>query len=119
VITYKNIFKLALVVAVIVTSYLVFSKPNYPQAFANMDKVGHLGSFFALAYLAHYAFKPRWYILCTSLATYAVLIELIQSRLPYRSASAADVIADFVGIALFYLLHFSITQYRKLKANRA
>ncbi len=83
-----------------------------------MDKVGHLGSFFALSYLAHYAFKPRWYFLCISLATYAVLIELIQSRLPYRSASAADVIADFFGIALFYLLHFSINKYRKLKANR-
>jgi|TARA_R110000796_G_scaffold127645_10_gene243050 VanZ family protein len=118
VITYKNIFKLALVVAVIVTSYLVFSKPSYPQTFAHMDKVGHLGSFFALSYLAHYAFKPRWYFLCISLATYAVLIELIQSRLPYRSASAADVIADFFGIALFYLLHFSINKYRKLKANR-
>jgi|TARA_R110002126_G_scaffold49395_10_gene136855 VanZ family protein len=118
VITYKNIFKLALVVAIIVTSYLVFSKPSYPQTFAHMDKVGHLGSFFALAYLAHYAFKPRWYFLCSALATYAVLIELIQSRLPYRSASAADVIADLTGIALFYLVHFSMIKYRKLKANR-
>ncbi|MGX9460484.1 VanZ family protein [Shewanella sp. A14] len=117
-ITYKNVFKLALVIAVLVTSYLVFSKPSYPQTFANMDKVGHLGSFFALSYLAHYAFKPRWYFLCTALASYAVLIELIQSRLPYRSASVADVIADFVGIALFYLLHFVILQYRKLRVNR-
>ncbi|WP_137222656.1 VanZ family protein [Shewanella sp. MEBiC00475] len=116
-ITYKNIFKLALVVAVIVTSYLVFSKPSYPQAFANMDKVGHLGSFFFLAFLAHYAFKPRWYFLCVSLSAYAILIELVQSRLPYRSASVADVAADFAGIALFYLLHFSILKYRKLKAS--
>jgi VanZ family protein len=46
------------------------------------------------------------------------LIELIQSRLPYRSASAADVIADLTGIALFYLVHFSMIKYRKLKANR-
>nr|WP_283104431.1 VanZ family protein [Shewanella inventionis] len=108
-------FKLALVVAVIVTSYLVFSKPNYPQSFSHMDKVGHLGSFFALSYLAHYAFKPKWYYLCAALATYALLIELVQSRLPYRSASVGDVAADLGGIALFYLLHFSILQYRKLR----
>jgi len=83
-----------------------------------MDKVGHLGSFLVLAYLAHYAFKPRWYFLCASLAAYAILIEMIQSRLPYRSASIADVAADFTGIALFYLLNFSMQQYRKLKSNR-
>ncbi|AVV83695.1 teicoplanin resistance protein VanZ [Shewanella putrefaciens] len=36
------------------------------------------------------------------LASYAVIIELVQSRLPYRSASIGDVLADFAGIALFY-----------------
>lgn len=116
-ITYKNMFKLALVVAVLVTSYLVFSKPNYPQTFSHMDKVGHLGSFFALSYLAHYAFKPKWYYLCAALGSYAILIELVQSRLPYRSASVGDVAADFAGIALFYLLNFSILQYRKLRSK--
>ena len=116
-ITYKNAFKLALVIAIIVVSYLVFSKPTYPQAFAHMDKVGHLGSFFALSYLAHSAFKPKWYYLCSALASYAILIELIQSRLPYRSASVADVMADFAGIGLFYLVNFSMNKYRKLKIN--
>ncbi|MDD8059942.1 VanZ family protein, partial [Shewanella sp. ER-Te-42B-Light] len=49
---------------------------------------------------------------------YAILIELVQSRLPYRSASTADVVADFAGIGLFYLMHFSILQYRKITAKR-
>ncbi|UJF22965.1 VanZ family protein [Shewanella sp. OMA3-2] len=118
-INYRNAFKLALLIAVVVTSYLVFSKPNYSQSFQHMDKVGHLGSFFGLAFLAHYAFKPKWYYLFGILASYAVLIELVQSRLPYRSASIGDVIADFVGIALFYLFHFSFLQYKKLKDKGA
>jgi len=117
VINYRNFFKLALLVAVVVTSYLVFSKPNYPQTFQHMDKVGHLGSFFGLAFLAHYAFKPKWYYLFGVLAGYAILIELVQSRLPYRSASIGDVIADLAGIVLFYLLNFSFVQYKKLKAK--
>lgn len=114
-INYRNAFKLALLLAVVVISYLVFSKPNYPQTFAHMDKVGHLGSFFALSFLAHYAFKPKWYYLVAVLAGYAALIELIQSRLPYRSASVADMLADLAGIALFYLVNFSFLQYQKMR----
>ncbi|MCE9686307.1 VanZ family protein [Shewanella sp. AS16] len=103
-ITKRTLFKLALAIAVLVISYLVFSRPNYPQNIPNLDKLGHLGSFFALAYLSYLAFRPRWYLLSLALTGYAVLIELVQSRLPYRSASAADVVADLVGITLFYFL---------------
>lgn len=109
-ITKKNLFKLALAVAFIVINYLVFSKPSYSQSIPNIDKVGHLGSFFCLSYLAYLAFRPKWYWLCTILATYALLIELVQSRLPYRSASVADWFADLAGIALFY---FCLWVYQK------
>jgi VanZ family protein len=34
------------------------------------------------------------------LLAYGVLIELLQSRIPGRSAEAADVLADAIGIAL-------------------
>lgn len=80
-----------------------------------MDKVGHLGSFFVLTYLAHFAFRPKWYALFGALAGYAVFIEAVQSRLPYRSASVGDVIADFSGVALFYLLHFAFVKYKALR----
>lgn len=116
-INYRNAFKLALLVAVIVISYLVFSKPNYPQTFQHVDKVGHVGSFLALSFLAHYAFKPKWYYLVGALAGYAVLIELVQSRLPYRTASIGDIIADLSGIVLFYLLHFAYSKYQKLRLS--
>ncbi len=75
-----------------------------------MDKLGHLGSFFCLALLTHLAFEPKWYSLAGILASYALFIELVQSRLPYRSASSADFIADMVGVLLFY---FGLWLYRR------
>ncbi|ABO24760.1 VanZ family protein [Shewanella loihica] len=106
----KTFFKIALLLAIIVISYLVFSRPNYPQVIPHMDKLGHLGSFFCLALLTHLAFEPKWYSLAGILAGYALFIELVQSRLPYRSASSADFIADMVGVLLFY---FGLWLYRR------
>ncbi|MBB1268563.1 VanZ family protein [Shewanella sp. SR44-3] len=110
--TYKLFFKLALAAAVIVISYLVFSKPNYSQSFAHMDKVGHFGSFFSLAILTHLAFKPRWFTMVGILACYAILIEVIQSHLPYRSASMGDVAADLAGIAAFFIISWLRHKYK-------
>jgi len=76
-----------------------------------MDKVGHLGSFFCLSYLTFLAFKPRWQYLAITLAGYAIFIELVQSTLPYRSASAGDFIADMAGVILFYLSHWGYLRY--------
>ncbi|QLE87869.1 hypothetical protein FLM48_15930 [Shewanella sp. Scap07] len=76
-----------------------------------MDKVGHFGSFFGLAFLTHFAFKLKWLTLVTVLAGYAALIELVQSRLPYRSASFADFVADMMGVAAFMLCYWLASRY--------
>ena len=111
----KLVFTAAFALAVLVVSYLVFSKPNYPVTFNNMDKVGHILSFFGLAFLAYFAFKPKWYWMWSVLTFYAILIEVIQSQIPYRSASVADVVADVFGIGLFYLFLFVFRKYQAIK----
>nr|WP_283104194.1 VanZ family protein [Shewanella gelidimarina] len=114
VINKQNIFKLALAITLMVVSYLVFSKPSYNiNSIPNFDKLGHLGSFFVLSCLTYFAFKPRWYLLAVVLAVYAVFIEMVQSQLSYRSASVADVIADMMGIALFYVTLWLYIKYFK------
>ena len=114
VINRQNIFKLALAVTLVVVSYLVFSKPSYNiNTIPHFDKIGHIGSFFVLSYLTYFAFKPRWYILAVVLAFYAVFIEMVQSQLSYRSASFADVVADMIGILLFYLTQWLYKRYFK------
>lgn len=113
----QNIFRLALIIAILVVSYLVFSKPNYPQNIPNLDKVGHFGSFFGLSFLVYFAFKPKWYLVAAAMAGYAVFIELVQSRLPYRSASVGDVIADMAGVAAFYFCLWLVNRYRHLQSQ--
>ncbi len=81
-----------------------------------MDKVGHFGSFFGLAFLTHFAFKLKWLTLVTVLAAYAAFIELVQSRLPYRSASFADFVADMLGVGAFLLCYWLVSRY--LRASK-
>ncbi|QYJ77267.1 VanZ family protein [Shewanella sp. FJAT-52076] len=107
------LFKIILVIALCITSYLVFSKPSYPQSIPHLDKVGHFGTFFGLAWLTQLAFRPRWYIMLLALAAYAGLIEVIQSRLPYRSASWGDIAADLAGVAAFFLTAWLYSKYRR------
>nr|WP_312018354.1 VanZ family protein [Shewanella surugensis] len=105
------IFKIALVVSFILISYLVFSQPNFnPSWIPYFDKLAHFGSFFLLSYLAYFAFKPNHYTLVSILGFYAMAIEVVQSLLPYRSASFADLLADFVGMLCFYLSHLIYLQ---------
>ena len=109
------VFRIALLAAVLLVSYLVFSKPSYPQNIPNLDKVGHIGSFFMLAWLAYLAYRPRWYWIVLELAFYGMLIEVVQSFLPYRSADVKDFMADMAGVALFYLLLGVWHQVRRSK----
>ena len=46
--------------------------------------------------------RVRWVAL--ALLFYGILIELLQSRLPYRQAEAADVESDLCGILLGWIL---------------
>lgn len=118
-ITKQNIARFALGLAVIIISYLVFSRPSYPQGIPHLDKVGHLGSFFGLTLLSYLAFRPKWYQIVASLGAYALLIELVQAKLPYRSASTADFIADMLGVTLFYGLLWLYRKYQKTQSNSA
>ena len=106
-----NFFKLTLLLAFIVMSYLVFSQPTYSQnTIPYFDKIGHAGSFFILTCLTYLAFRPHWLVIVSLMAAYGILIEVIQYFIPYRGAEVADVIADLTGVALFYCLNFI---YRK------
>ncbi|WP_299493149.1 VanZ family protein [uncultured Shewanella sp.] len=99
------IFKIALFISLILISYLVFSRPNYsPSWIPHFDKLAHAFSFFILTLLTYYAFKPKYYLIMAFLISYAIIIEVVQSALPYRTASLGDLIADFVGISSFYIL---------------
>jgi VanZ family protein len=77
-----------------------------------VDKVIHAALFSLCACLfvrGWTVLRHRWWFLCAALLVYGVLTEWIQSFVPGRSASIADIVADGlgigigVGVARFYL----------------
>lgn len=114
------VLKLILFIAILVISYLVFSRPTYSQnTIPYFDKIGHISSFFILTGLTYLAFRPHWVIIFSIMAGYGILIEVIQYFIPYRGAEVADVIADLSGVVLFYLVRFIYKKCIKSKTNNA
>jgi VanZ family protein len=67
--------------------------------FAQADKLRHALAFIALWALGRRAgLRPSW-ALALGLVAFGVCIEVAQSFTPDREASAADVMADALGIA--------------------
>lgn len=106
-------------------SYQAFTSNAVGFSFSHQDKVLHFGAFFVLFLLGHlslnYDFFPRvtrfsfkihalnWLIWLS----YGLLIEVIQSFLSYRGASAADFIADLCGIFCGSLMVVLLKLYPK------
>lgn len=93
--------RLALVFCVLGVSYLAFAPLTGPPLFS-YDKSNHLFAFVVLAWLVDLSWpnRPlavRWGLLLG----YGMLIELVQSQLPYREFSLLDLVADGLGILCY------------------
>jgi VanZ family protein len=95
-------FRLALMVCVLVISYLAFAPveqlPETPS-----DKLDHFLAFAVLAWLADRSFPGRQWEVRRSflLLGYGLLIELVQYFLPVRECSLLDLAADAAGILCY------------------
>jgi len=90
---------LALMVAVI--SWFAFAPVQFDDGELPLDKARHLFAFAALAWVATQGFgRARTAAIAMALLAYGVFIEIVQSQVPGRHASTADVLADALGIAL-------------------
>ncbi len=93
--------------AVLGVCWLAFS-PNPPAAAdLGWDKLNHVSAFAVLTFCAGRGFPRRGRFSAgvpLALLALGVFIELVQSQIPNRSAEAADVLADAVGIAAGLLL---------------
>jgi VanZ family protein len=90
---------------VLICSYFLFRQAPVPQLFANSDKVGHAGAFFALVilgYLSTSRINARLVVVSTGLLMLAVTSEWIQhtALLPLRHGNVWDLAADLSGWAL-------------------
>jgi len=91
-------------ISVVVFSYLFFSPQSLPADIPHSDKYGHILVFFCLSVLIYKCINVSRRYQILMLVSYGVLVECIQYYIPYRSGGLDDVIADALGVVLFYSL---------------
>jgi len=81
---------------------LVLALIPTPQALPSTgwDKSDHLLAFAVMGLLGLRAFPRNLGLSVAGLLAYGIIIELLQSLVPYRDAEWRDVVADAIGIAL-------------------
>ncbi len=96
-------WRLLLLALLLVVSWFAFAPVHFDDRELPLDKLRHLAAFATLAWVATQGFgrvRRAAVTIPAALLGYGVFIELVQSVIPGRQASAADVVADAVGLAL-------------------
>lgn len=94
----------------VVTTYAAFAPEGVPMPFRVSDIALHAGAFTYLTaalWFAHHATNNGWKPAAWMIA-YGVVIELIQSLEPTRTAEFKDLLIDAIGIALGLGLYRSV-----------
>ncbi|MEH6455638.1 MAG: VanZ family protein [Cocleimonas sp.] len=101
----------AVVITLMVLGIWVATKKlDFPPDVNVNDKLIHAVVFFGFAVLVDLASsrKPFWLWKGLPLLAYGIGIEVMQYFTPFRSFSVADMVADFAGILIYFLLKSSV-----------
>ncbi|MEO8015758.1 MAG: VanZ family protein [Polaromonas sp.] len=93
-------WRLAFGACVLAVLVLALVPTDVPIPSTGWDKSNHLLAFSVMALLGMRAFPGRTMAVLAGLLAYGILIEVLQSFTPSRSADWRDVVADAVGLAL-------------------
>ena len=97
----SGVWRAALVLALVAILWLALRpQPGGTDWFEHADKLRHAGAFLVLWVLSRRSSGAAAGLLMAGLLAYGVLIEVLQGFTPNREPSAADVLADAVGIAI-------------------
>jgi len=97
--------RLGFLACVLAIAWLAFTpQPDVPGL--GWDKLNHVVAFAVLAMLADLGWPGRaaMPVRLAAVLGYGVVIELVQAQLTYRSASALDLAADAIGVAMYLAL---------------
>lgn len=100
------LFRGALLVTVMVVSWLAFTGSKVMMANLVSDKINHFAAFFVLSFLLDRSLPNLSFIKYKiwPLLAYGLFIEVIQSRLSYRDFSMMDIAADALALVVYWLL---------------
>ena len=88
-----------LLLLVCVVSWLAFTPAPPPGLDSVWDKLNHFAVFALLTVTSCVGYTSRWRV-AAALLGYGIFIECVQALIPERTAEAADVLADAVGITI-------------------
>jgi VanZ family protein len=113
----RNIFEYIFYGYISVVMYLSFT-PSSDMGTGN-DKINHLLAFVMFTILFEVAFRPeKLPIVFLSGLLFGFFIEFVQYFLPYRSSEFYDIVADFLGIVLGFIMFHSLKKYLKIKKSK-
>lgn len=103
-------YRSILLVGLVLISWLALTKVQVEVVQLSSDKVNHALAFFALTYCLDNSFPRARFIAVKALPLllYGLLIEVCQSFLPYREFSLLDLVADALGISLYWFLRIPL-----------
>jgi len=104
----KIAFWLCLAIA---TIEAFISKP-LPDGVHVSDKLLHVFGVMILAILADIAFRKKSLKIAAWIFGYAVLVEIIQYFISYRTFSLSDICADVLGIVIYLILKLLLEKWR-------
>ena len=101
-----NLYRTIFIVLVLLISYLAFIPSYGGSDLPYLDKVFHFLAFFILmTFLDLSTTRPLevHFGLIACLFLFALGIEIVQYNLPYRSAELFDLLADLLGMVVYFV----------------
>ena len=113
-------FRLLLAVSLIAILWLALQPVPEIELIKVNDKLAHVVAFVVLAFLADGSWPAQRFnwIPAIWLAIYGALIELLQSLLEFRTASLADLVADVIGVLIYWFALSPVLRHRLGKNSR-
>jgi len=107
---FKVSTRMVVITLMLLGIWVATKKLEFPPDVNVNDKLIHVVVFFGFAVLVDLASsrKPFWLWKGLPLLIYGVGIEVMQYFTPFRSFSIADMVADFVGIFIYFSLKILI-----------
>jgi len=99
--------------------WVATKKLDFPPEVNVNDKLIHIVVFFGFAVLVDLASsrKPFWLWKGLPLLVYGIGIEVMQYFTPFRSFSVMDMVADFAGILIYFLLKLAVLNIVKYNSE--
>jgi len=107
---FKVSTRMVVITLMLLGIWVATEKLEFPPDVNINDKLIHIVVFFGFAVLVDLSSsrKPFWLWKGLPLLGYGIAIEIMQYFTPFRSFSVMDMIADFAGILIYFVLKISV-----------